>query len=525
MEAVGAYSAHNGRRGRRATRLATGITLAALLGLAWGAAAPAALAAKQPTGSPTGTLPAGTAQAPIGTVTRAGSYPVDGNGRMFVPHGLMMPAGVTPTATELDAWVQAGFDAAGVTVPLSAAGRFPDPATGATANDPGLLAAGNVVRTLTNRGFVVTLRVVPVGGATVAPTALQAALRRLAAAFRDTGGLAGYELPHAQTKDAAAVLADSAAIAEVDPFHLLWREQAASFQPAATVAVNDPTGFLTSWPGGDAALGALTAAADGNMIGWLYPAPATNGPPAPAAGPLPPALARAYPLAIAGTPTSFGTDAAGTFSLRYAPGTLPSGKPTPAGWVSAVSLPAAAYPTGYTLALTGALLVSRPGSALLCVAARPGATEVSLTVTPTTTGSAPTPVPNAGAQVCADPAVAAQPSAPATTASARTGTASKRDDYSGPLLWALPLLGAAVMALLLVVPFRLLRGLRVGTDRSGSRSPFNDPDDPPTPDDRADAPVAASVTSPESTADGLLTPAAATERPARHRRVTRRGPA
>ncbi|MBL7621620.1 hypothetical protein [Frankia sp. AgB1.8] len=513
---MGAYSAHNGRRGRRATRLATGITLAALLGLAWGAAAPAALAAKQPTGSPTGTLSAGTAQAPIGTVTRTGSFLVDGNGRMFVPHGLMMPAGVTPTATELDAWVQAGFDAAGVTVPLSAAGRFPDPATGATTNDPGLLAAGNVVRTLTNRGFVVTLRVVPVGGATVAPTALQAALRRLAAAFRDTGGLAGYELPHAQTKDAAAVLAASAAIAGVDPFHLLWREQAASFQPAATVAVNDPTGFLTSWPGGDAALGGLTAAADGNTVGWLYPAPA--------AGPLPPALARANPLAIAGTPASFGTDAAGTFSLRYAPGTLPSGKPTPAGWVSAVSLPAAAYPTGYTLALTGARLVSRPGSALLCVAAQPGATQVSLTVTPTTAGSAPTPVPNAGAQVCADPAVAAPASTPATAAATRTGTAAKKDDYSGPLLWALPLLGAAVMALLLVVPFRLLRGLRVGADRSGSRSPFTDPDDPPAPDDRADAPAAASVTSPETTADGLPTQAAA-ERPARHRRAARRGPA
>ncbi|WP_157734875.1 hypothetical protein [Pseudofrankia inefficax] len=503
---MGAYSAHNGRHGRRATRLATGVTLAAVLGLAWSGSASAALAA----GSPTGASSAGTAQAPIGTVTRAGSYLVDGNGRMFVPHGLMVPAGVTPTAAELDAWVQAGFDAAGVTVPLSAAGRFPDPTTGATVNDPGLVAAGNVVRALTNRGFVVALRVVPVGGATVAPTALQAALRRLAAAFRDTGGLTGYELPHAQTKDAAAVLAGSAAIAAVDPFHLLWREQPASFQPAATVAVNDPTGYLTSWPGGDAALAAFTAAADGNTIGWLYPAPA--------AGPLPPALARAYPLAIAGTPASFGTDTAGTFTLRYAPGTLPSGKPTPAGWVSAVSLPAAAYPTGYTLTLTGARLVSRPGSALLCVAAQPGATEVSLTVTRATAGSAPTPVPYAGAQACADPTVAAAPSAPATNAAARTDTATKKDDYSGPLLWALPLLGAAVMALLLVVPFRLLRGLRVGTGRTGSRSPFTDPDDTPAPDERAGAAPGS------SSPDGPPAQAAA-ERPARHRRPARRGSA
>ncbi|WP_157488679.1 hypothetical protein [Pseudofrankia sp. DC12] len=451
---MGASSAHNGQGGRRVTRRATGLVLAASLGLAW-SAAPAALAATPAAGG----TPATAGQAPAGTVTRAGSSVVDGYGRMFVPHGLALAAGVTPTAADLDGWVKAGIDAAGVTVPLSAAGRFPDPVTGVTANDPGLAAAASVTRALTNRGFVVVLRVVPVGGATVPTSTLQNALRRLATAFRDTSGLIGYELPHAQTRDAAAVLAASSAIAAVDPFHQLWREQAAAFEPEAIVAVNDPTGYLISWPGsGDAALVALTAAADGNAIGWLYPAPATGQPPRSV-------LARPYPLAVAGSPASFGTDAAGTFSLRFTAGTLPAGQPTPTGWVTAVNLPAAAYPTGYTVKLTGARLLSRPGSALLCLAAEPGATQVSLTVTRATGGSAPAPPPYAGAQACTDPAVAAAASASASP-TARAVAVAKSGD-SGPLLWALPLLGAALMALLLVVPFRALRRLRVGADRAG----------------------------------------------------------
>jgi len=490
MEPVGAYSAHTGRGGHRAARLATGTVLAALLTALGLVAGPAALAATPATGS----AGAAAAQAPAGTVTQTDGYLADDAGRAFVPHGLTLPAGVRPTATDLDAWVRAGFDAAGVTIPLTAAGQFLDPATGATANDPGLAAAAGVTRVLTNRGFVVVLRVAPVGAGTVAAAASQASLSRLAAAFRDTGGLIGYELPRAQTKDVGAVRAASDAIAAVDPFHRLWREQPASFQPAATVAVNDPTGFLVAWPGGgaswpgsgDQALGALAATADGNTIGWLSPAPVTGAP-------VPAALARPYPVAIAGTRASFGVDATGTLSLRYAAATLPGGRPTPAGWVTAVSLPAAAYPTGYAVRLTGARLLSRPGSALLCVAAEPGAAQVSLTVTRTAAGQPPAAAPYAGARACADPAVTAPPSAAPASPAART-TAAAKSDYSGPLLWALPLLGAAVMGLLLVVPFRMLRGLRVGTaggrtgdpptgaggdddtDRAGSERP----DEPPT---------------------------------------------
>jgi hypothetical protein len=428
---------------------------------------------------------------------------------MFVPHGLTLPAGVTPAAADLAGWVLAGFDAAGVTVPLTAGGHFPDPATGATTNDPGLAAAANVTRTLTNRGFVVALRVAPLGGAAVAPTTLQSALRRLATQFRDVGGLIGYVLPHAQTEDATAVSAAGAAIAGVDPFHRLWREQPASFEPAATVAVSDPSGFLTSWPGGGDPAAEL-AAADGNRIGWLGPAPA-------AGQALTPALSRPYPLAVAGTPTSFGTDATGTFSLRYAAARLPAGTATPTGWVSAVSLPAAAYPSGYTVTLTGGRLVSRTGSGLLCVAADPGAAQVSLTVTRTTGGSAPTPPPYAGAAACGDAAVAAPATAARPTVSVKPqpALAPVKKDYSGPLLWALPLLGAAVMALLLVVPFRVLRGLRVGSAGGRPRSPFAQEPDAADPDAPSGEPAAHSTGTPPAPAPGRAAPRS-------HRRAARR---
>jgi len=483
MEPVGAYSARSGQGGHRGAQLAIGTVLAALLTALGLVAGPAALAATPATGS----AGAPAVQAPAGTVTQTDGYLADDAGRTFVPHGLTLPAGRTPTAADLDAWVRAGFDAAGVTIPLTAAGQFPEPATGATANDPGLAAAAGVARMLTDRGFVVVLRVAPVGAATVGAATLQASLSRLAAAFRDTGGLIGYELPHAQTKDVGAVRAASEAIGAVDPFHRLWHEQPAGFQPAATVAVNDPTGFLVAWPGsGDQALAALAAAADANTIGWLSPAPATGAP-------VPAALARPYPVAIAGTRASFGVDATGTLSLRYAAATLPDGRPTPAGWVTAVSLPAAAYPTGYTVELTGARLLSRPRSGLLCVAAEPGAAQVSLTVTRTAAGQPPAAAPYAGARACADPAVTVPPSAAPASPAPRT-TAAAKPEYTGPLLWALPLLGAAVMALLLVVPFRMLRGLRIGTaggrdsDPSAGENAADDtdrasserPDEPPT---------------------------------------------
>ncbi|WP_071049151.1 hypothetical protein [Pseudofrankia sp. BMG5.36] len=457
---MGAHSWPSRAAGRGARRLAVGAVLAGVL-FALAPASPVlpaagALAAGTPTRSPT----APTAQAPPGTVTRTNEYLTDAQGRVLVVHGPTLPAGATPGDTDLDAWVGAGFSTVGVTVLLTAAGGFPDPRPGASssiAGDPGLTQAAAVVRTLTDRGFRVVLRVAPAPGGGVAPAAaLTAAVGRLATAFRGTGGLVGYELT---ATEAARAPGAAAAVVTADPFHLLWRERPAPFDRTATVAVNDPAGYLTGWAGtGDGAVAAFTAAADGNQIGWLYPAGAGGSPGAAA---FPAALARPYPIAVAGDLSEFGVDGAGTFTLRYDT-TLPVGKPAPDGLLTAVSLPATAYPTGYQVQVTGAKVLSRAGSALLCLAAEPGATAVSLTVTRAPSGQAPAPPPAASAAAC--PAVAAAPTTgtPAAAPSGGGGEA-KSASYDGPLLWALPLLGAVGMGALLGVPFLKLRRLRAGS--------------------------------------------------------------
>ncbi|WP_051467458.1 hypothetical protein, partial [Pseudofrankia saprophytica] len=383
---MGAYFWPGRAAGQGPRRLTAGAVLAGVL---------FALTPASPLSAATGALAAGAAtqppttpsHAPPGTVTRTNQYLTDAQGRVLVAHGPMLTAGVTPGESDLDAWVGAGLSAVGVTVALTSAGGFPDSRPGAaatTVGDPGLAQAAGVVRTLTDRGFRVVLRVVPAAGGGTAPAAtLTAAVSRLAAAFRGTGGLVGYELTAAESARAPGV---ANAVVAADPFHLLWRERPAPFDPTATVAVNDPAGYLTGPAGtGDGAVAAFAAAADGNQIGWFYPVGAGG-----AGGPvaLPAALARPYPIAVAGEVSQFGVDGAGTFTLRYGT-TLPVGKPAPGGLLTAVSLPAAAYPTGYQVQVTGAKVFSRPGSALLCLAAEPGATAVSLTVTRAPSGQAP----------------------------------------------------------------------------------------------------------------------------------------
>jgi hypothetical protein len=462
-----AYSRFTRAGGGLVARFAMGVVVAVLLG----------------TALPAPALAAASAAAPPGTVTRTNQYLTDSSGRVLVPHGVLLPAGVTPTAADLDAWVRAGFSAAAVSVPLLSAGYFPDPQAGAAGlttaatGDPGLTRAAQAVRALTDRGLLVVLRVVPAGTLLPTPAALAGAIGRLATAFRSTGGLVGYEIT---AQEAARAPGAASAVVAADPVHLLWRERPAPFDPTATVGVNDPAGYLTSWAStGDAAVTAFTVAADGNQIGWFYPSQADAA--ARDAGltlDVPAGLARPYPIAVAGSPKGWGFTPDGTFGLLYTT-TLPSGQATPAGLLTAVALPAAAFPTGYTVSVTGASVRSKPGSALLCLAADPGATSVTLRVTRAAAGSPPLPAPDAGAAAC--PAVAAATTqgttaagGPAATATHDAGASSASAQYSGPLLWALPLLGAAVMALLLVVPFRVLRRIGGGSDRSSARRPARD---------------------------------------------------
>jgi endoglycosylceramidase len=92
-------------------------------------------------------------------------------------------------------------------------------------------------------------------------------------------------------------------------------------------------------------------------------------------------LERPYPQAIAGTPTSWSTDATtGTFTLVYAT-TSPPGATLASGARTVVFLPAARYPNGYTATVTHGSVVSGSGTQSIVIAADPGAASVTVTVT------------------------------------------------------------------------------------------------------------------------------------------------
>jgi endoglycosylceramidase len=87
------------------------------------------------------------------------------------------------------------------------------------------------------------------------------------------------------------------------------------------------------------------------------------------------AVVRPYPRAIAGSAVAFSYDTASSaISLQY----------TPASGISEVAMPTRAYPSGYTVAITGGCADSSQPERLL-VQADPGATAVSVTVTATKT--------------------------------------------------------------------------------------------------------------------------------------------
>jgi endoglycosylceramidase len=148
-------------------------------------------------------------------------------------------------------------------------------------------------------------------------------------------------------------------------------------------------------------LAEMTALADTNRLGWLEWAytghDITSSSPDGQALVLDPAqpptganvvaaklkvLAEPYPRAVAGTPTAW-SFANGVFRLMYSTATVadPSAR-FPAGAQTVISTPAVEFPLGYTVSVTGGHVTSPPDAALLTVAADPGATAVSVTVTP-----------------------------------------------------------------------------------------------------------------------------------------------
>jgi endoglycosylceramidase len=144
-------------------------------------------------------------------------------------------------------------------------------------------------------------------------------------------------------------------------------------------------------------LNRMAAEADQHMVGWTYWAyedccgspgaivkDGTKSPTAPGNLNLPvlDALARPYPQAVAGTPTAWTFDPVSKrFQLAYSTKPVAGGS-FPGGTLTRVQVPRRQYPGGYTVAASGATAVSAPDADTLLLATVPGATAVTLTVTP-----------------------------------------------------------------------------------------------------------------------------------------------
>lgn len=458
--------------------------------------------------TPDGAAPAGGAAAggaaPANTLGRFGPYLVDAAHRVVVVRGVSLPAGVTPTDADLATWLGQGFTGVRLAVPVATGGRvpavagWPRPTASEQVTSPADAGLGQVVtltRRLTDRGLRVVVRLVPtVAGRRLSDATLSVGLAALADRLRAEPGVFGYEVP----AGTGPALSDT--VAAHDPVHLLWRSGPARFDPAVTVALNDPTGYLTGWK--DASpetIDTLVATADSFGLSWFYDPPdgrgATVGTAAPVgvgsgSAPTMPAtparLVRPYPAAVAGTPELLRYDAAGvlTLGLRPVAVALPDGSTAgvlTAGTATAINVPAAAYPRGYQVAVTGGRVTSAADSGLLCVVAEPGAARVEIQVRPATAGPRVRSVTIAGATGCdtGGAPVAGGPAAASATGGTSSGTSgsaaravagaaseSKQKPYSGPLLWVLPLVGAAAAAGLLAAvtrPWRRRPGPAVPT--------------------------------------------------------------
>lgn len=94
-------------------------------------------------------------------------------------------------------------------------------------------------------------------------------------------------------------------------------------------------------------------------------------------------LAVPYPQVISGTPKAWSFKD-GTFTFSYSTAKVDGSGSFAAGSLTAISVPAVEYPSGYTVSVTGGQVVSAPDAPQLVVAADDGATTVGVVVTATT---------------------------------------------------------------------------------------------------------------------------------------------
>ena len=179
------------------------------------------------------------------------------------------------------------------------------------------------------------------------------------------------------------------------------------------VAATGDTLLLTEFGALDDAgnLGAMVDRADRNMVGWQEWHYCPCDDPTTSAGPgsstqaividpaKPPVgdnikaaklavLSRPYPQVVAGTPKSYGFDAAtGTFHLDYLTVRADGGGDFPAGSRSVIVLPARQYPAGYAVIVKGARIVSAVGARQLLLASCAGVAEITVSVSRTGTSS------------------------------------------------------------------------------------------------------------------------------------------
>jgi endoglycosylceramidase len=94
------------------------------------------------------------------------------------------------------------------------------------------------------------------------------------------------------------------------------------------------------------------------------------------------ALTRPYPTAVNGTPTALDVDVATkTFRLDYST-RRPDGRRAPRPLTTSISVPNRFYPSGYTVKVTGAQVVSEPCAPVLQLRNRPVAQQVTVRITP-----------------------------------------------------------------------------------------------------------------------------------------------
>ena len=96
------------------------------------------------------------------------------------------------------------------------------------------------------------------------------------------------------------------------------------------------------------------------------------------------ALTRPYPTCVNGTPTRSASTPRRRRSTSRSPPDDPTGTARPRGLETVVKVPTRTYPTGYAVTVTGADVTSRPSAPTLTLRNRPGATTVSVRITPST---------------------------------------------------------------------------------------------------------------------------------------------